>query len=429
MSLLMDALKKAEQAKRQAEVGAEPLDLDLGAETPSARVEPQLAGRADKSLPPDLQNRLALLDDEVSDGRRRSAGADDFKMAGPTAEGERAAAQNVFAVKAAPSPGGFYWMLGALTLLAVGGLAAYFWWQLQPRPDSTLVPPPGALSPPVQPQAAPLSPPATAVPPATPAVEPPAVAVAPGSTATPPASLPRQPPSTAQRPAARPAAAPDRTTTRARLTSEAPSPAPPAEASIPIRTGGSRLTVNSDVARAYDSYLSGDLAAARRGYERALRADPRQADALHGLAAISLREDRAEAADAYYARALEADPTDAHALAGLVALRGQADPGLAESRLKTTLAAQPNAPAAHFALGNLFAQQARWAEAQQSYFRAHTNDPDNPDYLFNLGVSLDQLRQPKLAAQFYQRALAAAGSRPAGFDQTQVADRVRELQQ
>lgn len=428
MSLLMDALKKAEQAKRQAEVGAEPLDLDLGAETPSARVEPQLSGRADKTLPPDLQNRLALLDDDVAEGRRRSAGADDFKMAGATAEGERAAAQNVFAVKAAPSRAGLYWTLGALTLLAVGGLAAYFWWQLQP-PDSTLVPPPGALSPPVQPRAAPLSPPAAAVPPAPPAVEPPAVARAPSSTATPQESLPQQPPSTAQRPAARPAAAPERTTTRARLANDAPSSAPPAEASIPIRTGGSRLTVNSDVARAYDSYLSGDLAAARRGYEQALRADPRLADALHGLAAISLREGRPEAADAYYARALEADPTDAQALAGLVALRGQADPGLAESRLKTTLAGQPNAHAAHFALGNLFAQQARWAEAQQSYFRAHTNDPDNPDYLFNLGVSLDQLRQPKLAAQFYQRALAAAASRPAGFDQAQVADRVRELQQ
>ena len=75
------------------------------------------------------------------------------------------------------------------------------------------------------------------------------------------------------------------------------------------------------------------------------------------------------------------------------------------------------------------ASQARWREAQQAYFRAYTAEPDNPDYQFNLAVALDQLRQPRLALQYYQSALAAAAARPAAFDQAQATARVRELQQ
>jgi uncharacterized protein HemY len=92
-------------------------------------------------------------------------------------------------------------------------------------------------------------------------------------------------------------------------------------------------------------------------------------------------------------------------------------------------AAQPEAHASQFALGNLYAGQGRWHEAQQAYFRAYSGEPDNPDYQFNLAVSLDQLRQPRLAAQYYQGALKAAETRHAAFDRTQAATRLRELQQ
>jgi tetratricopeptide (TPR) repeat protein len=76
----------------------------------------------------------------------------------------------------------------------------------------------------------------------------------------------------------------------------------------------------------------------------------------------------------------------------------------------------------------LYAEQGRWGEAQQSFFRAFSADPANPDYLFNLAVSLDQMRQPKTALQYYEKALAAADARPATFERSQVSERVRALQ-
>jgi uncharacterized protein HemY len=101
---------------------------------------------------------------------------------------------------------------------------------------------------------------------------------------------------------------------------------------------------------------------------------------------------------------------------------------LSESRLKTLLSNQPESPALHFSLGNLYAGQSRWSEAQQAYFRAHAGEPENADYLFNLAVSLDHMHQKKLAAQYYQSALTAAETRSAAFDRNQVKSRLFELQ-
>jgi uncharacterized protein HemY len=105
-----------------------------------------------------------------------------------------------------------------------------------------------------------------------------------------------------------------------------------------------------------------------------------------------------------------------------------ADPYTAESRLKSLLSSQPESAPLNFALGNLYSRQGRWAEAQQVYFNAVAAEGDNPDYLFNLAVSLDHLRQARLAAQHYRLALEASAKRPAGFSRDNVQKRLGELQ-
>lgn len=57
----------------------------------------------------------------------------------------------------------------------------------------------------------------------------------------------------------------------------------------------------------------------------------------------------------------------------------------------------------------------RRAEAQQSYFTAASGDAEQPDYAYNLAVSLERLKQPRAAAAHYRRALELAASRPARF--------------
>ncbi|MBV6323389.1 tetratricopeptide repeat protein [Duganella sp. HSC-15S17] len=177
---------------------------------------------------------------------------------------------------------------------------------------------------------------------------------------------------------------------------------------------------------AYQSLNNGDLSAAQQQYEAALRQDPNSRDALLGLAALAARAGQSQSAAGHYLRLLELDPNDTAAVAGLVGLR-QGDPGQNELRLKAILAANPDAAPAQFALGNLYAQQGRWSEAQQAYFRAFSAAPDNPDYAYNLAIGLDRLNQGKLALGYYQRALALAQSHAAAFDRGALRTRMHEL--
>lgn len=196
---------------------------------------------------------------------------------------------------------------------------------------------------------------------------------------------------------------------------------------IRIRQSAATSQLNPTLGKAYQSFLSGDTGAAQQLYQKVLQQEPNNRDALLGMAAIALKQKQAGQAADYYGKLLDLDPADPEALAALIGLQGQTDPAQSESRLKKVLLQNPQADAAHFALGNLYAQQSRWAEAQQSYFRAYSSAPGNADYAFNLAVSLDHLNQGKLALDYYQRALAQPG--PANFDKTSVQLRIQELMQ
>lgn len=165
------------------------------------------------------------------------------------------------------------------------------------------------------------------------------------------------------------------------------------------------MVVNGSVVAAYQAYSVGDDAAAERLYRQALQSEPRNIDALLGLAAVSVRQNNADQATASYLRVLEVEPRNAAAQAGLISLTAQADPLASESRLKTMLAQQPDAAFLHATLGSLYAEQNQWPLAQQSYFQATRYDPGNAEYAFNLAVSLDQMGKGKLALEHYQRAL------------------------
>jgi tetratricopeptide (TPR) repeat protein len=170
------------------------------------------------------------------------------------------------------------------------------------------------------------------------------------------------------------------------------------------------------------------MAAARAEYQQALREEPANRDALLGLAAVDVRAGRYESAEALYLKLLQSDPRDAQAQAALIALRsGRSDPLVTESRVKSLLAADPGAHALSFTLGNQFAQQNRWSEAQQEYFKAYAAESDNADFAYNLAISLDHLRQSRQALDYYQRAIALAEKRGASFDVAAARVRVAQL--
>ncbi|MBY0575871.1 MAG: tetratricopeptide repeat protein [Gallionellaceae bacterium] len=176
---------------------------------------------------------------------------------------------------------------------------------------------------------------------------------------------------------------------------------------------------------AYLAYRSGKLDEAQQLYLNMLRKDAQNPDALLGLASIAQQRDENQMAAQYYTRVLALDPRNAPANAGMSALSANDENN--ESSLKILLREQGNSAALHFALGNLYAGQSRWGEAQQAYFNAYTLESDNAEFAFNLAVSLDHLGQKQLAAQYYQRALELDQPHAAGFDHIQTSHHVQEL--
>ena len=177
----------------------------------------------------------------------------------------------------------------------------------------------------------------------------------------------------------------------------------------------------------YRALRSGDLAAARRHYRRALERAPANRDARLGAAAVAQRRGEAALAAEHYRRVLKDHPRDPYARAGLASLEGAREPRRSESELKGLLKDDPDAHALRFSLGNLYAGEGRWAEAQSAYFEALRAAPREADYAFNLAVALDQLGQREAAVSYYERAIALVGDGAASFPVAAARRRLERL--
>ena len=205
----------------------------------------------------------------------------------------------------------------------------------------------------------------------------------------------------------------------------APPSAPPS--AIRIRRSPPRDRLDPDLTEAYRAFQLGNPSRAETLYRRVQAREPDRRDALLGLAAVAMRQGRTPEAYGYYRRLIELDPRDSVALAGIASLTGSGGREANESRLKLLLDQFPGAGHLHFTLGNLYAKQGRWTDAQAAYFKAYTSDSENPDYSFNLAVSLDRLGQGRAALGYYRRALDAADRGIKGFDTAQVLTRIQAL--
>ena len=468
MSLLLEALKKAEKAKEEAQRRArgdstsEPAASAPAAFDPESTVLDQGRHVTTRDQLPDISAPLEIVSDDLKSApapkapreltlaeeppaappprearpeRRQTARAGAAPAGAQSAE--RATAQRVFEAKfKEPNPRlPFFITMGVLGAFAIGTVI-YFWIQL--RPPAPLVntnPARSADEKPVDVAAAPK--PAAGLPaagtsspttipglPGGSATPAPAPAATTGASPAPAAATPPVAPASAAasavpaqaQPAAKPAAAPR----------ERSLPPRSEERAVSINRGGPQI--HPQVASGYAAYQAGDLAKARGDYQQALRDEASNRDALLGLAAVEMRSQRYDLADSYYRRILLADPRDPHAQAGMIALRGQQlDPVQVESRMKSLIAVDRTATVLQFTLGNQYAQQGRWPEAQQAYFKAFAADPENPDFAFNLAVSLDQLRQASLALEYYRRALALAQKRTASFPLEAARTREQQL--
>lgn len=383
MSLLLDALKKSEQAK-QAE------------QTPTSNSIPLSAPELTLQ---DIPNVSASTTASIS-GTQNAAPSRAVEM-----DAVRVAGQNLFAAKAAPKRGGIKLGLVPIALItgvffaAVGGI--YIWLETAPPPTAPM-------------------PQRVAVAPA------PVVTIAPTTddagktTGAIVIGAPRKIIDTTGQPAK---IAPKKSAPRSN-TPKTTAPATVNSLSPFIKMHGDNISPL--LAEGYRAYRAGSYGIAEERYRAVLQLDAKNRDALLGLAAIAQQQKNDTVAMQYYGQILALDPRDPAAYAAMSALASN-DPASAESRLKILLGHHPQAAILHFALGNVYAEQARWGDAQQAYFQAVNRAPENAEFNFNLAVSLDHLSQDKIAAQYYQRALQLNPSGAEGFNRSEAQARLQKL--
>ncbi|HUP29842.1 MAG TPA: tetratricopeptide repeat protein [Usitatibacter sp.] len=403
MSLLLDALKRAEQEKhtRNGE-------------------RPPPPPRAESPSPPAAANSPTAAGLEL-----QPLGSPGGVPPQPAPRSEAAhAAQVMFAAKTpreeAAGNRGMLWATVGAIIVVVAAAGAYVWYSLRMLTPQLVAA--AAVRPPPAPTPAPAAGMTIGELPAMGALPAP---VRPGPAAAPVAEAP--PPDPRKEPPT-PRTSESLVSQILREGTTVEAPAVPARAPLSFApTPEPAARVATEVTSGYDALRGGDLARARSSYQAALARDARSLDANLGMATVEARSGNRPAAASYYRRALEADPQNSTALAGLAGVADFARVEGLETRLLEDIGRQPRSAALHFALGNLFASQSRWHDAQAAYFEAHRLEPANADVAYNLAVSLDQLGQARLAADHYRRALEAARGQQPQFDPLQVERRLAEL--
>ena len=456
MSLLIKALQKAEQQK-EAVTAARPapnsaLSLELEPQPVETSADDLLAEESGfepnkKVASPFLKGYAAAtspLGAAVGNETRETA------TSLPEPDPERAAASSILQagnISAEPARKRAIWLgLGGLGLLLLVGTGFYFYLQSLQQPEIVIARPVQQQPVASVPEPVIQQPPTPSVPPATPQTgsidiptgnpaEQDSKTSEPQSTKAGPIRKPEIEPPTAPEPSKQPVvekpmvsaseASKPKTTTSSVGTSKVDS----GSSNVNVkRNRKSEPTVDATALAAYQAFTAGDLEAARRLYQQMLQSEPHNLDAMLGLAAVAVRQAKDDEAASLYLRVLEQDPRNSIAQAGLVAMTGVAEPVIAESRLKSLLVQQPEASYLHAALGNLYADQNQWSNAQQAYFQAFRLDSANAENAFNLAVSLDHLGKKDLALDYYQRAVALLPQQGGTVDRQALQSRILQLQ-
>lgn len=177
---------------------------------------------------------------------------------------------------------------------------------------------------------------------------------------------------------------------------------------------------------AWQAYQAGHYDLAQLRYSQVMDGE-HNVDVQLGLASIALQRHHKELALQHYHQALLLDPHNVVALAALATWGDVAYADGLEAQIKQALVQQPSARL-QCSLGDLYAGQQRWREAEAAYFASYQADNEHADYAYNLAVSLDHLRQYEAALTYYLRArnlvLADGGRR----DISLLNQRIQQLQ-
>lgn len=171
----------------------------------------------------------------------------------------------------------------------------------------------------------------------------------------------------------------------------------------------------NNVALALYWLQTGDLATAEDFVKKALRANREDTIALNIRGLINLRNGRYDIARwILEEKVLALDPANPEGWANLgMAFVSLGDLPRAVQSFKTAVTLNPNSVSARLNLGAIYLEYLNYRDAEKQYAEALKREGENLEALTGYALSLEGRRDPKKAAEIYEKVLAKDASRSA----------------
>ena len=172
--------------------------------------------------------------------------------------------------------------------------------------------------------------------------------------------------------------------------------------------GGKDRTLTSDVLTHFNSgvhfYNQKDYSKAIQAYQKVIELDPAYVEAYNNLGIIYQLIGDVERASGAYRKSTEINPRyekGYNNLGILLLLKGRYDEALAA--FEKALAVNSNNIESHINLGILFKKKGEWEKAIESYHKALAIDPLHRETHYNIALLYEQLEKMELAISHYQQ--------------------------
>lgn len=176
--------------------------------------------------------------------------------------------------------------------------------------------------------------------------------------------------------------------------------------SIKVRRPG--LDTNYELNRAYSALMGGDTQTAIETYKNIISVEPRNEDALFGLAATYHRLGNIEQARPLYGMLLKVNPNHREGLNNFLVLVSDESPQDALPELERLETRNPDFSPIPAQLAIVLDKMGYHERAQEKMLRALELAPDNMSYRYNLAVMLDQRGEYGNAAALYRALIKAS---------------------
>jgi tetratricopeptide (TPR) repeat protein len=177
----------------------------------------------------------------------------------------------------------------------------------------------------------------------------------------------------------------------------------------------------------FAAYQQGDYTAAGSFYDQAMLLDPYNRDANLAVASVARQLGEFRRAENRYRHLLSLDGQDSAAFSGMLDIAAALADQTIEHEMVAHIGSVEQPGRMHAALGNYYSAQRSWQLARDAWRDALAIDVSNPDYAFNLAVSLDHLQRHNTAIGYYQQALEHASTRTFHFDRATTQNRLDTL--